>query len=79
MTIVGETYQINGTENNAYCRSHRPIAVSECFDSICGDQECEEDDNYLNFKSYSSSSLGLRMFMPGSGSYLPEVFICENV
>jgi hypothetical protein len=78
MTIVGETYQINGTANNAYCRSHRPIASSECYmNEPCEPPVCVEGNNFLNFYSFGTSILGLKMYMPG-GDYAPKVFICEN-
>jgi hypothetical protein len=78
MTIIGETYQINGTENNAYCRSHRPLTESDCYESACEPPACIEDHNYFNFKAFMDYSLGLRMFLPGD-YYAPKVFICENV
>jgi hypothetical protein len=79
MTIIGETYQVNGTAKNAYCRSHRPIASSECYGSAqspCEPPVCNEEENIYHFCSYGT--FGLKMSLPLL-DYISQVFICENI
>jgi hypothetical protein len=51
--IIGETYQVDGTIQNAFCRSKRLIPVTECYTKPCPLPVCLEPGNYLRLFSYS--------------------------
>jgi hypothetical protein len=74
MTIIGEMYQAQGTQNT-FCRSNRPIAVSECYSTSCPANSPIEGKNDLQFYSYNGVSFGL---MGPEVRHPPPRFMCEE-
>jgi hypothetical protein len=75
MTIIGETYQVDGTTQNAYCRSKRLILASDCYELPCTPPVCIEEENYLQYYSYSSGTRGIMGF---SKYMAASHFLCEE-
>jgi hypothetical protein len=75
MAIMGETYQVSGTTQNAYCRSKRLILEKDCYTGACTPPVCIEEQNYLQFYSYTSSTHGFKGF---SIYMLASRFVCEE-
>jgi hypothetical protein len=75
MTIIGETYQINGTVQHAYCRSNKLIPIQMCYLGVDPGLTCIDENNILQFLSYSGTVYGLSRPNP---VYVPAYrFMCE--
>lgn len=72
--MIGETYQVDGGLQNAFCRSKRILAVSECYSSVCRPPVCLEEGNYYEFYTYGAD-FGL---MAAELANPPTRFICEE-
>jgi hypothetical protein len=73
--IIGETYQVDGTIQNAFCRSKRLIPATECYSNPCPLPSCvNEAGNYLELYAYNTNFglLAANLISPASN------FICEE-
>jgi hypothetical protein len=75
MTIIGETYQVGGTTQNAYCRSKRLIPATDCYGIPCQSPVCNQEQNYYQFYAYGVNGRGLSNYNP---YVLASLFLCEE-
>lgn len=78
LTIIGEMYTAQGTQNT-FCRSNRPIAVSECYNAAatsCPTNGGVEGQNDPQFLSFNGAIYGI--YPPNSVSFPPPRFMCEE-
>jgi len=75
LTIIGETYQVNGTLQHAYCRSNKLIPENMFNRGIIPGLTCTEEENSLQFVSATTTAKGLSRLNP----QLPaSKFMCED-
>jgi hypothetical protein len=75
MTIIGETYQVNGTLQHAYCRSNKLIPESLFYNGVVPGLSCIEEENVIQFLSATSTAKGLDRSKP---AVPPSKFMCEE-
>jgi hypothetical protein len=64
---------VDGTSQNAFCRSKRLISTPECYMSTCSPPVCPENGNFYEMYT-SGSSFGLKLADPNN----PGKFMCEE-
>jgi hypothetical protein len=76
MIIVGETYSVDGTSKDAYCRSKRPIDTSEFTDgNNAASSGVVDDKNFNQFYVYKTPGYGLMKYDTSAPALR---FLCED-
>jgi hypothetical protein len=73
--MVGETYQVGGTKQNAFCRTKRLISESDCYTGVCQPPVCNQEQNHYQFYTYGVELHGLFGF---NIFQLANAFLCED-
>jgi hypothetical protein len=65
---------VNGTTQNAFCRSNQLIQQNDCTSPKCPDPVCVPQENYLQYNA-AVTTVGIDGF---DKSLLATSFICED-
>jgi hypothetical protein len=75
MTIIGETYQVNGTLEHAYCRSNKPLPENLFYNGVVPGLSCNEEANVIQFLSAPPVAKGMVRLNPQMPA---SKFMCED-